>query len=119
MKIPSLILKQMYTFGSLKNTEHGIQFGLKNRLADATVTGLVEIAIDGRALPLDRVVLDFGGGERRKAADIDAQRPVQFPLRKAVTVEAPCEPLAKGDHEVVIEFASSFMKGVTRAVYVP
>jgi hydroxymethylglutaryl-CoA reductase (NADPH) len=108
MKIPSLILKQMYTFSSLKNTDTGVQFGLKNRLADATVTGLVEISLDGRAQPLDRVILDFGGGERRKASEITAERPVDFPLRKAVTVETPAEALAKGDHEVVIEFRSSF-----------
>ena len=108
MKIPSLILKQMYTFGSLKNTDTGVQFSLKNRLADATVTGLVEIALDGRAVPLDRVVLDFGNGERRKASEITAARPVEFPLRKGVTVETPADTLAKGDHEVIIEFASSF-----------
>ena len=35
MKIPGLILKQMYTLGSLHNTEDGVRFSLKNRLSNA------------------------------------------------------------------------------------
>ena len=35
MFVPSLLLKQLYTFGSLKNIEDGIQFSIKNRLNDA------------------------------------------------------------------------------------
>ncbi len=36
--IPSMMLKQLYTFGSLKNTPDGVKFSLKNRLSDATMT---------------------------------------------------------------------------------
>ena len=46
MKIPSLVLKQLYTYGSLENTPDGVVFGLKNRLSDAVVTGINEIAVD-------------------------------------------------------------------------
>ena len=40
MFVPSLLLKQLYTFGSLKNSADGLQFSMKNRLSDATLTGL-------------------------------------------------------------------------------
>ncbi|HHQ48973.1 MAG TPA: hydroxymethylglutaryl-CoA reductase, partial [Acidobacteria bacterium] len=53
MKIPSLILKQLYTFGSLEATPEGIQFAVKNRLSDATLVGLRKIVIDGTEVPLD------------------------------------------------------------------
>ena len=46
MKIPSLILKQLYTFGSLENEADGVRFGLKNRLSDAVLTGVKEIKIE-------------------------------------------------------------------------
>src|SRR5512135_3132706 len=108
MKIPSLILKQMYTFGSLRNTEQGVEFSIKNRLADATVSGLREVRIDGTALPLSGVTLDFGNGHRRLATDITSQSPLDFPLRRAVIVSAPHPPLAKGDHDILISFDSSF-----------
>ncbi|MGE5234686.1 MAG: hydroxymethylglutaryl-CoA reductase [Acidobacteriota bacterium] len=108
MKIPSLILKQMYTFGSLRNTEQGVEFSIKNRLADATVSGLREVRIDGTALPLSGVTLDFGSGHRRLATEITSQSPLDFPLRRAVIVSAPHPPLAKGDHDILISFDSSF-----------
>ena len=54
MKIPSLILKQLYTFGSLENEGDGVRFSLKNRLSDSVLTKVYEIRIDGEALPLVR-----------------------------------------------------------------
>src|SRR3954470_16043284 len=61
MKIPGLILKQMYTLGSLENVEDGVQFSLKNRLSNATVIGLSEVRIDGRAVLPDRLTLEMNG----------------------------------------------------------
>src|SRR5436853_7524179 len=54
MKIPGLILKQMYTLGSLENVADGVQFSLKNRLSNATVPGLSEVRLDGKPERLDR-----------------------------------------------------------------
>ena len=64
MKIPSLILRQLYTFGSLENEADGVRFRLKNRLSDATLVRIGELKIDGKAVPLDSLTLDLGGGER-------------------------------------------------------
>jgi len=61
MLIPGLVLKQMYTLGSLENVEDGARFSLKNRLSNATLTKLNEIKIDGKAVPLDRLTLQMGG----------------------------------------------------------
>ena len=49
--IPSMLLRQLYTFGSLKNTGRGIQFAIKNRLSDAEVTELQRVSIDGELGP--------------------------------------------------------------------
>ncbi len=54
MKIPSLILKQLYTMGSLENVLGGVRFGLKNRLSDTTVTAVSGVAIDGLQAPARR-----------------------------------------------------------------
>jgi len=61
MKIPALILKQMYTLGSLENVEDGVRFSLKNRLSNATVTRLSEIRIDGKVVPPERLSLEMNG----------------------------------------------------------
>ncbi|HXU47334.1 MAG TPA: hydroxymethylglutaryl-CoA reductase [Thermoanaerobaculia bacterium] len=106
MKIPGLILKQMYTLGSLENVEGGVRFSLKNRLADATVTRLREVRIDGQAVPLGELRLLLADGPLAASA-ISPERPVPFPLARVVVIEAQFPPLAKGQHEIALEFDST------------
>jgi hydroxymethylglutaryl-CoA reductase (NADPH) len=104
MKIPALILKQMYTFGSLANGPDGVHFTLKNRLADATLTSLTEIRINGARVPLDRLSLGLGSAPPIAAAAITPESAIQFPLRETVRVHARMEPLARGTHEIALAF---------------
>jgi hydroxymethylglutaryl-CoA reductase (NADPH) len=106
MKIPGLILKQMYTLGSLENVEDGVQFSLKNRLSNATVTGLSEVRIDGRPVPLDRLTLEMNG-DRVPAASVGPTSAIAFPLARVVTLHARGEQLEKGQHEISIAFDST------------
>ena len=39
MFIPTLLLKKLYTLGSLTNVERGVRFGIKNRLSNAEIIG--------------------------------------------------------------------------------
>ena len=60
MLVPTLILKQLYTSGSLANVEGGVAFGIKNRLSDATIEGVTSVAIAGKSVPLTAIRLDLG-----------------------------------------------------------
>jgi len=106
MKIPSLILRQLYTFGSLEDAPGGVTFTLKNRLSDATLTGLAGLRFDDEPVPLERVTLDLGNGEPLPASAVDEQQPVPFPLRKIVHVRAARPPLGKGKHRIVVSFTA-------------
>jgi hydroxymethylglutaryl-CoA reductase (NADPH) len=103
MKIPGLILKQMYTQGSLHNIEDGVRFSLKNRLSNATLTGLSEVRFDGRVVPLDRLSLHLSG-DVVPATDVSPTRAVAFPLARVVDIHARVEPLTKGPHEITLAF---------------
>jgi hydroxymethylglutaryl-CoA reductase (NADPH) len=105
MKIPSLILKQMYTLGSLENTEEGVRFGLKNRLSNATVTQIKEVRINDKPIPLDRLTLDLGG-EELAATQVSKNNAVAFPLARTVRIHARTEQLPKGQHEIALSFES-------------
>ncbi|MFZ5785659.1 MAG: hydroxymethylglutaryl-CoA reductase [Acidobacteriota bacterium] len=104
MKIPSLILKQLYTFGSLENTSGGARFALKNRLSDGTLVKLRSVTIDGSEAPLARVVLDLGEGRCVRAEDVSPENPVPFPLRTIVAIEAEVAELPTGPHEIGLSF---------------
>jgi hydroxymethylglutaryl-CoA reductase (NADPH) len=103
MKIPGLILKQMYTLGSLENAEDGVRFSLKNRLSNATVTRLQEVKINGKPVPLDRLTLEMGG-DRIAGAAISPSSALAFPLAKVVNIHARTEQLEKGQHEIALAF---------------
>ena len=105
MFVPSLLLKQLYTFGSLKNAEHGVQFSIKNRLSDAQVTGLRGIRIDGQEIPLHEVEVHLDDQVIQTHQITDVQ-PVAFPLRGTLHIVARRPQLPVGKHEIEISFES-------------
>jgi hydroxymethylglutaryl-CoA reductase (NADPH) len=106
VKIPSLVLKQLYTYGSLENTADGVIFGLKNRLSDAVVTGIEQITIDDRAVPLENLQFTMGK-ETFPPAQVSADDPIEFPLAKFMTVLWRGESLDVGKHTIGINFDST------------
>jgi hydroxymethylglutaryl-CoA reductase (NADPH) len=106
MIVPSLILKQLYTFGSLANVEGGVVFSIKNRLSDATIQRISSLIIAGEVIDLDDVMLDLGG-ERISPADISDANPIDFPLKKMVTIFAKMPHLAEGKYKLELGFKAS------------
>ena len=104
-KIPALLLKQLYTFGSLENTPSGVRLALKNRLSDATVTGIDGVAIDGRAADLSVATLELPDGRHVAARSISASNGLDFPLRRTVVLSLEGHPaLDQGNHEIELSF---------------
>jgi hydroxymethylglutaryl-CoA reductase (NADPH) len=104
MLIPSMLLKKLYTLGSLKNAEPGVQFALKNRLSDAELTGLKSISLDGKAIALNEVTLQLADGKTFKPDQISAANPIAFPLRATVLLQTKLAPLPLGLHAIEIAF---------------
>ena len=105
LAIPSMLLKQLYTFGSLRNENGSVRFSVKNRLSDATLTGLERVSFDGEEVPLDQVILELAGGRQLTAADLAAE-PLDFALRQELDIVAHRDPLALGKHRIEIHFDS-------------
>jgi hydroxymethylglutaryl-CoA reductase (NADPH) len=102
--IPALLLKRLYTVGSLRNTHGGAQFALKNRLSDAELVSLRSIAIDGQTVALDQVHLDLEDGRVLLADQVDATHPLPFPLSSTVTIHTGAGRLLHSKHEIEIAF---------------
>lgn len=106
MFVPRTLLRQLYTIGSLKNTEHGVQFSVKNRLSDAQLTRLRCVKLDGREIPLNRIRLQLGGREALAVDAFSENSPLPFPLRQTLEVVATEQALPLGKHEIEIAFDS-------------
>ena len=104
MFIPSLLLKRLYTFASLKNVEGGVKFSVKNRLSDAKLTGITRIKINDRDVPLAVVTLQTTDGLQISPVQVSPHSPVDFPLRRSLDIVARIPPLPLGKHKVEIGF---------------
>ncbi|MDH4046213.1 MAG: hydroxymethylglutaryl-CoA reductase, partial [Gemmatimonadota bacterium] len=103
MFVPSLVLRQLFTNGSLRNVADGVQFSIKNRLSDAALVGLSRVAINGEDVPPDALHLMVDGAERVALAQL-ATTPVDFPLRRTVDIVARVPHLPEGRHEIELGF---------------
>jgi len=99
--IPPFMLKKLYAKGSLVNTEGGFQMTLKNTLAPGTIIGFSPVVVDGQEYSPDKVTVT-SGGKSTSASEIGPDHPLSFPVGGAATIEVSAEPLAAGDHSLVI-----------------
>src|SRR5829696_9106183 len=104
MIIPSMLLKKLYTLGSLKNAEQGVQFSVKNRLSDVDLIGVRKIAIDGQQVPPDTMQLVLNDGRVLALSQVSSASPLPFPVRSSILVQTRLAPLPKGKHEIEIGF---------------
>ena len=100
--IPSMLLKQLYTYNSLKNTDQGVKFSIKNRLTDVKFSELQSIKINGSEIPGDKITFDLGDGEMMSATNVTEDNPLDFPLRKVIDVHAETGNLEHGKHKIKI-----------------
>lgn len=86
MFIPSILLKQLYTHGSLAKNDQGIQFLLKNRLKDAKINEIHWISIDGEKVPSDKVSFQVGPNTFMSLEEVNANGELSFELKQSITV---------------------------------
>ena len=100
--VPSFLLKKLYVKGSFKNTAHGFELALKNTLAPGTIIGLSPIAIDGSAVPLEKIWIAVGDATPVRASDISLDQPRSFPLNALVKFQVEGDTLTSGAHRVTV-----------------
>ena len=106
MIVPSLILKQLYTFGSLTNVEEGVVFEIKNRLSDAKIERITSLSIGGETIDFDDIVLDLGDS-RLSPNDVSPDNPLDFPLKRRVKILTLVPNLPEGRYKIVLGFKAS------------
>ena len=106
MAIPSLLLKQLYTFGSLENNDQGVQFAIKNRLSDARVTGIVHVEIDGKKIPPENITIKLDDDQEFTPSQISADSPIDFPLRRVMELHLRMPQLKEGKHNIEVAFVT-------------
>lgn len=104
MIIPSLLLKQLYTFGSLKNTDKGVSFGLKNRLSDATISGVSALFIAGVERNVSDITIQLSDGQTIEPSGVSPSSPINFPLKDTLDITVAIDSLPEGKHKIELHF---------------
>lgn len=103
---PKELLRRLYTNGSLKKTQTGFLFSIKNRLIDIRLEAIQAIHLNGSCIPKEKVQLHLGDGRILKLGEISAQSPLHFALAQSIQIAVDGVLLPIGKHQVKIEFAA-------------
>ncbi len=104
--ITPLIMKKIYSIGSLKNLDNGVSFAMKNPMKDAFIVGLEGLSINGLEILSSNVVMQ-SGGVCLKADEISPVRPLPFPMGKDIEFHVQLISLAKNtEHRIAISVST-------------
>lgn len=106
MIVPSLLLKQLYTFGSLKNVQDQVVFSIKNRLSDTQITGIHQIELNGKPVALKHARFHLSDGRVVSPEEINPTQAIEFPLKDVMKVSLRMPPLKEGKHQVHLQFSA-------------
>lgn len=101
--IPEFLIKRVYKKGSLKQTEDGVSFDLKNVLGPGFISGFVLVKINDAIFHPEKVKFVTQGAEI-KAEEVSEQNPIGFRLGQEGTLileGAKC--LKDGINQIIIE----------------
>lgn len=84
--IPNHIIANLYTRGSLRATDRGLMFSLKNRLINASLIKVLEASVNGQPIDLAKVRLVLGEQVAIAPGEISERQPMAFPLGKSLHV---------------------------------
>jgi len=102
--VPDFLIKRVYKKGSLKQTDEGVEFQLKNVLGPGVISGLEFIKINGFTFGKD-VIKFITQGAELLAQFVNEQNPIHFRLGQEGTMQLEkAECLHEGLNEIIIEF---------------
>ena len=84
--IPSHILSNLYTRGSLRATNEGVTFSLKNRLMNASITQVIAASFNDQTIDLTKVRILYGDQAELRPDLISEQQPLPFQLGKTLQI---------------------------------
>jgi hypothetical protein len=103
---PPFILAKLYVKGSLKNTEAGFEFSLKNIIDSTMLSGIGPIAVGEKSY--EGAAIKMAMGDKEWQGDrIDKTNPVPVRMGVPLRVMIQGDPLPAGDVKVTVTATTS------------
>ena len=101
--VPGFLLRRLYVKGSLRATQDGLAFEIKNSLGSGYARGMQPLILDGVEIPMEDS--HFTIDERTVAfSEVTKDIPFTLALNRATTITAAGITLSPGTHKVGMGF---------------
>jgi len=103
ISVPAFLLRRLYAKGSLRNTEDGFEFRLKNTLGSGYARRLFPVVVDGEEMPLESCSFEIEGIETPFSA-VTPERPFTLSMGRMSTIKVRGKRLSPGTHKIGFGF---------------
>ena len=103
IKVPNFLLKRIYVQGSLRNTDEGFEFKLKNSLGSGYAYGLMPIIMDGEVLPAAQSNFSVDG-RRIPFPLVTKENPATLAMNREAVISIAGKTLEPGAHKFTMGF---------------
>ena len=97
--VPAFLLRRLYVKKSLKNTDYGFEFELRNRLGSGYAFKLWPLTVDGEELPPDDTVFLLEG-EETAFSEVSKGRTFTLAMNRTITIKANGASLESGPRKI-------------------
>ena len=104
--IPSFLLAKLYVKGSLKNTDTGFTFSLKNIIDSTMLVGIGPITVGEKAYEGEAISMT-AGDTTVNGAELSKQKSLPVRMGVPISVTITGEPLSTGAQKVTVAATTS------------
>ena len=103
VSVPSFLLRKLYVKGSLKNTEKGFQFQLRNSLRSGYAHKMMALEVDDRILDITNCF--FWQNEKRQCFDqVSTSNTFTLAMNSDITIQVDNLELDSNPHKITMAF---------------
>ena len=103
IKVPGFLLKRLYVKGSLRNTNDGSEFRLKNSLGSGYAQRLLPLKVDGEEVALEASFFALDGRHVPFSA-VTKETPFALAMNRETAIVVRGRRLAPGPHKLGLGF---------------
>ncbi len=101
--VPAFLLRRLYVKGSLKNTEEGWSFSLKNSLGSGYARKMLPLTLNGEYLPMESTFFSKDG-EDVSFDKVSDDNTFGLPMNREISITVRGTRLNPAVHEIGIKF---------------
>lgn len=103
VSVPGFLLRRLYVKGSLRNTETGFEFQLRNSLGSGYSHRMLPLSVDGAEVPMESASFVLEGKETPFAA-VSRERTFTLALNTSITIQVSGVTLDAGPRKIGMGF---------------